>query len=113
MGLMPMLSRQLQLSDSQRDQIKAIADSHRDEWQGLAERARTAHQALHAAVTADAVDESLIRQKSADAATVDADMAVARARAHAEVLQVLTAEQKTKLEETQAAWQNGGGRKGH
>ena len=113
LGMMPMLGRQLQLSDSQRDQVKAIAQSHRDEWQGLAQRARTAHQALAAAVTADAVDETLIRQKSAEVAAVDADMAVARAHAHTEVLQVLTADQKNKLKELQTARQNGGGRKGH
>ena len=47
------------------------------------------------AVTADTIDEALIRQKSAEVAAVDADMAVARARAHAEVFQILTAEQKT------------------
>jgi Spy/CpxP family protein refolding chaperone len=54
-----------------------------------------------AAVTADGVDETLIRAKSADVAAVDADMAVARARAHAEFVQILTADQKTKLKELQ------------
>src|SRR5262245_58345114 len=47
LGLMPMLGRQLQLTDAQRDQMRAIASSHRDEWQGLAGQARTAHQALN------------------------------------------------------------------
>ena len=36
-------------------------------------------------MTADTVDEALIRQQSAEVAAVDADMAVARAHAHAEV----------------------------
>lgn len=102
MGLLPRLARQLQLTDSQRDQVRAIAASHRDEWKALADRARTAHQGLMAAVTADTVDETVIRQKSADVAAVEADMAVARAHAHTEVLQILTAEQKTKLKELQA-----------
>ena len=114
MGMLPMLGRELQLTDSQRDQVKAIADSHRNEWQGLAERARTAHQALNDAVSGDTIDETLIRQRSAEVAAVDADMAVAQAHAHAEVLQVLTADQKTKLKELQASRrQYGGGRKLH
>ncbi len=106
MGLLPRLGRQLQLTDSQRDQLRAIADSHRDEWKALADRARTARQGLMAAVTADSVDETLIRQKSADVAAVEADMAVARARVHTEVLQILTPEQKTKLKELQTQMQN-------
>ena len=97
MGMLPMLGRQIDLTDAQKDQIKTIADSHKEDWKSLAERARAAHGALNQAVTADTVDEALIRQRSADVAAVDADMAVARARAHAEVLQILTPEQKTKL----------------
>ena len=98
MGMLPMLGRQLDLTDAQKDQIKTIADSHKEDWKSLAERARAAHGALNQAVIADTVDETLIRQRSAEAAAVDADMAVARARVHAEVLQILTPEQKTTLQ---------------
>ncbi len=48
------------------------------------------------------MDESLIRQKSADVAAVDADMAVARAHAYTEVLQILTPDQKAQLKTMQA-----------
>ena len=101
MGMLPMLGRAVELTDAQKDQIKSIADSHKGEWKTLADRARTAHVALNGAVTADAVDDALIRQKSAEVAAVDADMAVARAHAHAEVLQILTADQKAKLKTMQ------------
>jgi periplasmic protein CpxP/Spy len=101
MGMLPMLGRAIDLTDAQKDQVKAIADSHKEDWNALAERARTAHGAVQAAVTADTVNEALIRQKSAEAAAVDADMAVARARAHAEVFQILTADQKAKLKTLQ------------
>jgi periplasmic protein CpxP/Spy len=97
MGMLPMFGREIGLTDTQRDQIKAIADSHKDEWQVLGDRARKAHEALNDAVTADKVDDSLIRQKSAEVAAVDADMAVARAHAHAEVLQLLTADQRAQI----------------
>jgi Spy/CpxP family protein refolding chaperone len=105
MGMLPMLGPQLGLTDTQKDQIKAIADAHKDEWKALGDRARTAHLALDAAITADTVDDALIRQKSAEAAAVDADTAVARAHAHAEVLQVLTADQKAQLKTMQAEMQ--------
>jgi len=108
-----MIGRELDLTASQRDQVKAIADSHRDEWQTLADRARTAHQALEAAVTGDTIDESLIRLKSADVAAVEADMAVARAHAYAEVLQILSADQKAKLQSLKAARLNGRGDRRH
>jgi len=102
MGMLPMFGREIGLTDTQRDQIKAIADSHKDEWQALGDRARKAHEALNDAVTADAIDDALIRQKSADVAAVDADMAVARAHAHAEVLQLLTADQRAQIKKRQA-----------
>jgi len=102
MGMLPMLARELNLTDAQKAQIKTIADSHRDEWKALGDRARTAHEALQQAVTADTVDEGLIRQRSAEVAAVEADMAVARARAHAEVFQLLTPEQKTQAKTLQS-----------
>jgi periplasmic protein CpxP/Spy len=106
MGMLPMLARELNITDAQKAQIKTIADSHRDEWKALGDRARTAHEALQQAVTADTVDEGLIRQRSAEVAAVDADMAVARARAHAEVFQLLTPEQKTQAKTLQSQVQD-------
>jgi Spy/CpxP family protein refolding chaperone len=101
MGMLPMLGRELNLTDAQRDQIKAIAQTHASEWQALAERERTVHAALNAVVTADTIDEAAIRQKSSEVAAVDADMAVARAHARAEVMQILTADQKAQLKAMQ------------
>ena len=102
MGMLPMLGPQLGLSESQRDQIKAIADTHKDEWKTLFDRGRAAHMALDDVIAADTINEAAIRQKSAEAAAVDADIAVARAHAHAEVWQILTADQKTQVKTMQA-----------
>jgi len=102
MGMLPMLGRDLNLTDAQRDQVKAIAQSHKTEWQGLFDREQTAREALMAAVTGDTVNDALVRQKSAELAAVEADAAVARAHAFAEVAQILTADQKAKLKEMRA-----------
>jgi Spy/CpxP family protein refolding chaperone len=102
MGMLPMLGPRIGLTDAQRDQIKAIADTHKDEWKTLFDRGRAAHMALDDVIAADTINEAAIRQKSAEAAAVDADIAVARAHAHAEVWQILTADQKTQVKTMQA-----------
>jgi len=103
--MLPMLGRQLGITDAQKEQIKNIATSHRDEWKALADRERAARQALNEAVTADTIDEGLIRQRSAEVAAVEADLAVTRARTHAEVFQILTPEQKAKAQELRSQMQ--------
>ena len=92
----------LNLTDAQRDQVKSVVDSHEAELRTLGEKAMTARRALEHAVTADTIDEGAIRAKAADVASVESDMAVARARVHADVLQVLTSDQRAKLKELQA-----------
>ena len=69
-----------------------------------ARRSRAARRTRRSsdAIGADTIDEALIRQKSAEAAAVDADIAVARAHARAEVFQILTADQKAQLKTMQA-----------
>jgi Spy/CpxP family protein refolding chaperone len=102
LGPIGMLGNQLSLTDSQREQIKSIAQNHADEWKALLTREQQARQAEQAAIAAAQFDEVTIRQKSADLAAVNADIAVARARAHGELLQVLTPDQQAKLNDIAA-----------
>jgi Spy/CpxP family protein refolding chaperone len=96
------LASQLELSDAQKDQIRSIAQSHAEEWKALLAREQQARQAQQAAIAAPQFDEVTIRQRSADLAAVDADAAVARARARGELLQVLTTAQQAKLTELES-----------
>jgi|SRR5919198_4805497 Spy/CpxP family protein refolding chaperone len=100
--MLQMMADRIGLTDAQKEQLKSIAAAHRDEWKALADRARSAHEAVHEAVLSDTVDEALIRSRSAEAATVQADIAVAAARARAEAWQVLTPEQKTEVQQMQS-----------
>ena len=103
MGMLgPMIGARLNLSDAQKDQVKAVMDSHRDEMQALGDRAAQAQRALETAITADTLDEGTIRARANDRAAVEADLAVMRARIHGEVWNILTAEQKTQAKEMQA-----------
>ena len=105
LGPIQMIASQLNLSDTQKDQIKAIAQSHRDEWQSLADHVSAARQGLRAAITSGTFDEALIRDKSAALGQAEADVAVASARAFGEVFQVLTPEQQAKLRSLQTEGQ--------
>ena len=92
----------LDLTDAQRDQVKSVMDSHQTELRPLGEKAMTARRALERAVTSDTVDEGTIRARAADLAAFESDVAVVRARVHADVLQILTPAQRSTLKELQA-----------
>jgi len=102
LAMLRMLGPQLNLTDAQKEQIKNIADAHRDEWKAIGDRERLAHEALTAAITADTIDEALIRSRSAELGIVQADAAVASARARAEVWQILTPDQQAQAKKLQA-----------
>jgi Spy/CpxP family protein refolding chaperone len=86
----------LDLSEAQRQQVREILDANQEALRPLHERAFAAHQALEAAIMADAVDEATIRARSAEVAAVEADVAVARAGLVSKVFQILTPEQKAR-----------------
>ena len=105
-GMIGQELRMLDLSDVQRQQVRAILDSHKDELKAIGDRMQTARKALHDAITADAVDETAIRTKAADVALVDADAAVLHAKMHAAVFAVLTPEQQQKAKELRGTMEN-------
>jgi Spy/CpxP family protein refolding chaperone len=110
MGLLGPIAEHLGLSDAQKDSVKTIMQSHAAEFKALAERAGAARRGLEAAVMADPIDDAAIRQKSAEVAAVDADLAVAGAHARAEVFQVLTAEQRDQAKQWASRRADRGGR---
>jgi Spy/CpxP family protein refolding chaperone len=93
---------QLELSDAQREQVKAVMERHREDMQTLGTRLREAHDAQRAAVEAVPVNEGLIRTTSQSIAAAQTDMALLQARIHNDVWNVLTAEQQAKAKELKA-----------
>ena len=89
--------RQLGLSDDQRSQIRSAMTAHRDEFKALSDRSRTAHQAQQAAMEQVPVNEQQVRAAATEVASVEADMAVLRARVHEQVYSILTPDQQTQL----------------
>lgn len=101
MGVIPGL-RALNLSDTQREQIKAVMDAHKGEFDAQMQKAGPARKALNDAVMAESFNEATVRQKAADLATAEADGAVLRAKVFSEVWALLTPEQQTKARELKA-----------
>jgi Spy/CpxP family protein refolding chaperone len=98
--------RALDLTDGQREQIKAIVDSHQAEFKAVGDKLGAAHQGMRALLEAETLDESAVRAKSAEVAAAQADAAILQAKVRTETLTVLTAEQQAKLKELRATRQS-------
>src|ERR1700752_2761971 len=87
---------QLDLSDAQKQQVRAIMQRHREQSRATMERVQDAMQGQGAAINAVPVNEAAVRQASAALAAVQADAAVEQARLHADIFSILTVEQQEK-----------------
>jgi len=83
----------LNLSDAQREQVRAIMQTHRDEGRALMQRAEAAADALRKA-TGQTIDEGAATQHGQALGAAIADAAVLRARIRAEVFAILTPQQQ-------------------
>ena len=82
--------RELDLSEDQREQMRALREgTSRDIFERLMER----RQALNEAVD-NGADEATLRQLAYDFGEAEGDAAVERARMHAQVMEILTPEQR-------------------
>ena len=79
--------------------MNGVMSRYQPKIQLLMEQLRPARLALEAAITADTFDEATIRQKNADVAAVDAELAVIRAQVNAEIVALLTPEQRKLLQD--------------
>ena len=86
----------LNLTEAQRDSIAGVMQAHRDEFKDIVRAAMGARRALGDAVTADTIDQDVIRAAAGRVAEADLAAALLRARVHAEVFAVLTEEQRVK-----------------
>jgi protein CpxP len=91
--------RNLDLTDAQKAQMKQIRESHSQTLRPLMEQIRSKRQELHQASEGATFNEALVAQKLAEIAPLEAKLMGEQFRTHQEMLSVLTAEQKTKLEQ--------------
>jgi protein CpxP len=91
--------KKLGLSDQQKKQIKEIFEKDRTACKPVMEKLFTERKALMSLEQASPVDEAAIRAQAGKVASVEADLAVMRAKVGEQVRKVLTAEQNKKLQE--------------
>jgi Spy/CpxP family protein refolding chaperone len=85
------------LTDAQREQVKAIHEKHAERIRPLAERARTAREALDAAVLSG--NAGNLQALSIEVGNAETELTFVRAQVQSEIVNVLTAEQKQKIAE--------------
>lgn len=97
-GRLLTLRSDLGLSDEQRDEIRQIVKSHKQEIVTVMKPVAEKRRALRAATLADHPDEHAIRAAANDLGTALGDAAVVGAKIKAEVHEVLTPDQRQKVE---------------
>ena len=85
------------LTDAQREQVKAIHDKHAERIRPLAERARIAREALDDAVLSGKTGN--LQALSIEVGNAETELTFAQAQVQSEIVNVLTAEQKQKIAE--------------
>jgi Spy/CpxP family protein refolding chaperone len=98
-GMDMRLLLQLDLTDAQQQQIKALLDQQRTDLQPYQEQLWQAREAMQAAVEADTFDEAVVRGLAVSEGQATTELSVIRARTQAAISRLLTTEQRAKLAE--------------
>ena len=99
-GMLPL--RQLDLTDAQRQEVRAIFDQNQSMLRATGEQLGRAKQALHEVVTSDWVNESEIRARAETLGLAEGDAAVVRADLYVQLWQILTPAQQARVQEIEA-----------
>lgn len=94
--------RGLNLTDAQKEQMKALSEQNRQNGRTAMERLRTAMLAQRKAVETIPVNEALIRSTTQELADAQTEVALQRARMHADAFALLTPEQQAQAAKLQA-----------
>ena len=85
------------LTDAQREQVRAIHERHADRIRPLAERAHAAREAVNNAVLSG--NEGNLQALSIEVGNAETELTFAQAQVQSEIFNVLTAEQKQTIAE--------------
>ena len=92
----------LNLTDTQREQIRMLRDAQRNDDRALREKMRAAREQLRQAMRADIPDEAAVRAAAGAVAALQADQAALRARSRAQFMKVLTPDQQARMKQARA-----------
>ena len=94
--------RQLDLTDAQRQEVRAIFDQNQSMLRATGEQLGRAKQALHEVVTSDWVNESEIRARAETLGLAEGEAAVVRADLYVQLWRILTPAQQARVQEIEA-----------
>jgi len=103
--MFPLFSRELNLTDAQRAQIKQIHESAKSTLQPLWQQERQSHQEMMQLVMSGSFDQAKAQAIANQESQIHSQLAVQRALMASQAYQVLSADQKTKLNEIMAKHQ--------
>lgn len=95
----PMMREMLDLTDAQQAEIRQIYQNAKPSMKGLWSQERASHSAMLKLITSGAFDAAKAQAIANQDAQVRAQLEVAHAQMAAQAYQILTPEQKTKLNE--------------
>ena len=98
-GEMRRVLRALNLTEAQRDQIFKIHHDQAPAFRDQMKKVRTSREELDKLARADKLDQAAVRRAADSQAKAVSDLAVLRAQTANQVRQVLTPEQRTKLDQ--------------
>lgn len=93
------LFSQLNLTDAQKEQLKQIRERYSESTKSLREEMRASRRNLKEGAQDGTFNESAVRAAAQASNNARVELAVARAKMRSEIFAVLTAEQKTQLEQ--------------
>ena len=94
--------RNLDLTDDQKAQMKQIRETSFQNLRPVMEQIRAKRREIREASQDGNVNEALVTQKLIEIAPLEAKLQAERARVHQQMLSVLTADQKAKLDQQRA-----------
>jgi protein CpxP len=101
-GMRGRMMQRLNLTQAQKDQMKAFRDLQQKDSQAVGERMKVTRQQLQEVMKADIPDEAAVKAAAGAMATVQSEQIVLHARAKAQMMKVLTPEQQAQLKQQRA-----------
>ena len=99
------LDRELALTDAQRTQIRVLLTAQQTAIKPVLDQLRQAQRQLDAAILQIPEDDGLIQFQVTAVSTLQAEVAVARAKTEAQIYQLLTSDQQQKVQQRLAQLQ--------
>ena len=98
------LARKLSLTDQQKSQAQAMFTANRAQAKPLFTGLMTERRQLRTLIQSGTADEAAIRAESAKVSSLEADLAVQRAKGAKQFMALLTPDQQAKLKALRAHW---------